>query len=519
MKICFLTSKPLKRGVILLVGLALLAGALRNAAPAYAAGVVGNGNPASCTETALDTALSGGGLITFNCGAAPKTILLSFTKQIAENTEIRGGDLITLSGNNTVSHLQVFFGKSLTLRDLTLSRGSGTYGAIENFGTLHLFNTKAIDNVATASGGAIQNYGITTLNNSVIANNKASQSGGGIHNDSGQVTITGSQLTNNSAQSQAGGGIWNNGMLTVTNSTLAGNQAASTGGGGIFNSGALNLVGVTVENNVVIYAGPANGGGLNHSAGTATLSGVTFRGNTSNTYGGGLYIQGGTLSATETTFTHNRAVIGGAISNSGVFTLTNALVYTNTADSVGGVANGLAGVIGATNTATLINVTVSDNASGGSSAAGVQSNNGSLVLIHATVAGNGGGGIGRGSASNQLQLNNTIVANNTPQNCLSGVFSNGFNLANDFSCLLTQVSDKGNTNPLLGPLANNGGPTLTYLPQAGSPAIDGGQCVTGVTTDQRGVARPYGAACDIGAVEVGATVDDSHRIFLPTILK
>ena len=492
--------------------------------PTHAGGVVGTGTPGSCTETAFDLAMAGGGLVTFNCGPGPHTILLSFTKQIVENTEIQGGDLITLSGGNATSHFQVFVDKSLTLRNLTLSRGSGIYGAIENFGTLHLSNSQATLNNATMSGGAIQNYGMTILDNSVIAGNKAALFGGGLYNDSGYVMVTGSQIYSNTAQSEAGGGIWNSGTLTVTNTTLNGNRAAFRGGGGIYNTGTLSLVGVTFENNAVSYAGPASGGGLNHTTGTATLNQVTFRGNTSNTYGGGLYIEGGNLSATGTLFTRNQAVVGGAASNSGVFTLTNSLVYTNTASSVAGVANGMAGVAGAANSATLINVTVSDNASGSSAGGGVQSDNGSLALIHATIVGNrGGGGVGRGgsSASNQLRLKNTIVANNIPQNCLNGVFSDGFNIAGDISCLLGQVSDRYNTNPLLGPLANNGGPTLTYMPQAGSPAIDGGQCVAGVTTDQRGAARLVGAACDTGAVEVGAVVPNpsSSLVYLPLLIR
>lgn len=68
----------------------------------------------------------------------------------------------------------------------------------------------------------------------------------------------------------------------------------------------------------------------------------------------------------------------------------------------------------------------------------------------------------------------------------------------DASCRLTLVTDL-----LLGPLADNGGPTLTHLPLEDSPAIDDGECVTGLTADQRGRPRPQGATCDIGAVEYG----------------
>ena len=72
---------------------------------AHAAGMVGNGTPESCTEAALDTALTGGGLVTFNCGGE-KTIILTSTKTISNDTTIQGGNLITLSGGNSV---RIFF--------------------------------------------------------------------------------------------------------------------------------------------------------------------------------------------------------------------------------------------------------------------------------------------------------------------------------------------------------------------------------------------------------------------------
>jgi hypothetical protein len=98
-----------------------------------------------------------------------------------------------------------------------------------------------------------------------------------------------------------------------------------------------------------------------------------------------------------------------------------------------------------------------------------------------------------------------------PPNC-AGVTttSNGFNFSDDASCGFTAATDKENAgDPGLGPLANNGGPTQTRLPQSGSPLIDAiptASCqadgASGITTDQRGVTRPQGPGCDIGAVEV-----------------
>ena len=100
--------------------------------PSQAADAVVGG---ACTETEFNTALNtvqstGGGTITFNCGASPLSIVFTAQKFISANTIIQGGDLITLSGGNAISLFQVFLGQSLTLNHITLSRGFGTYGAI-----------------------------------------------------------------------------------------------------------------------------------------------------------------------------------------------------------------------------------------------------------------------------------------------------------------------------------------------------------------------------------------------------
>ena len=93
----------------------------------------------------------------------------------------------------------------------------------------------------------------------------------------------------------------------------------------------------------------------------------------------------------------------------------------------------------------------------------------------------------------------------------------GYNLSSDdASTLLNQSTDQNSTNPMLGPLANNGGPTFTHALLAGSPAIDKGKNFTSATTDQRGFFRTFdnfsipnatgGDGTDIGAFEVQATV-------------
>ena len=109
-------------------------------------------------------------------------------------------------------------------------------------------------------------------------------------------------------------------------------------------------------------------------------------------------------------------------------------------------------------------------------------------------------------------MKNTIVAANTLDNCdteqITGgiISSQGNNISTDDSCNFTKPTDKQNTNPRLGPLQNNGGPTDTRALLAGSPAVDAGANTACTPRDQRGVARKDGDAngtviCDIGAFE------------------
>lgn len=154
------------------------------------------------------------------------------------------------------------------------------------------------------------------------------------------------------------------------------------------------------------------------------------------------------------------------------------------------------------------NVTISGN--GG---AGIFSD-GDTRFVNSTIVGNGESGVGPSEGS--LTFLNTIVAGNTrlddgqipqPADCdFEGfgvvVISEGGNIDGDGSCGFTQPTDQPETDPQLGALADNGGATLTHLPNAGSPAIDAGVTNGCPATDQRSLARPQGPACDAGSVEI-----------------
>ncbi|MBI5634745.1 MAG: carboxypeptidase regulatory-like domain-containing protein [Nitrospirae bacterium] len=202
------------------------------------------------------------------------------------------------------------------------------------------------------------------------------------------------------------------------------------------------------------------------------------------------------------------ASYGGGISNYGTLTVTNSTISANAAaTSGGGICN--------FGTATVTDSTFTGNtaADGG----GGISNHDTLTVTNSTISANtavSGGGIY--SAAGTFTLSNSIVANQTSGvNCRDeyqpqSIFSTGYNLENTNSCGFTSTGDMQNTAPLLGALASNGGLTQTMALGVGSPAIDAGLCVQ--ATDQRGIVRPQGSACDIGAYEVGCTPPPSGMV-------
>jgi hypothetical protein len=329
-----------------------------------------------------------------------------------------------------------------------------------------------------------------------------------------------SGLTIQNGTGGLGGGITNLGTLTVTNSTLR-NNTAFNGGGGIFSNGTLNVTDCAFVNNVVGSNNDAGGGGIFNNGGTLNVTNSTFAGNvtsgSSGHAGGGAILNDGTLSVTNSTFTGNSAtgtfVGGGGIFNGGTATITGSTFSGNiiTGTNVGG------GAIKINGTATIANSTFSGNqATGGVGGAIFEFSVSTLTMKNNTVVGNSadnsGGGIRAGGS---LNVTNMIVAGNAAPSGpdVSGtVTSGGHNLISktDGSTGFTAAGDQTGTiaaplNPLLGPLASNGGPTQTFALLTSSPAINVGDPVACAATpvsgkDQRGLAR-RADRCSIGAYE------------------
>src|SRR5829696_1674266 len=208
----------------------------------------------------------------------------------------------------------------------------------------------------------------------------------------------------------------------------------------------------------------------------------------------GLTINGGSANITVSGNNTVRVFEVGTSTISGAkLTLNNLTVANGRADNAGG---------GILNLGTLEvnNSTISGNRAGTDNGGIGNASAGTLTVNNSTISGNSannnGGGIGNGSTAT---LNNTIVANNEGGNCAGlPVTDDGGNLewpGNDCGFALS-------ADPLLGPLADNGGPTQTHALQPDSPAIDAAVECPPPATDQRGVSRPQGDACDIGSFEL-----------------
>ena len=267
--------------------------------------------------------------------------------------------------------------------------------------------------------------------------------------------------------------------LTIRNGSLpeglAGNEA---GGGGIRNGATLTLNAVKLQGNRVNGTSPADAGG-----GLLNIATCVLR---------------------ESTIEQNRAARGGGIANQADSTLKiqASTLHDNQAGGGAGFFNEGGAVI--------VNSTFSGNRAreGTLSSGGGLLNRGNLDLLQSTIANNqaskAGGGIRN---EGDLTLANTLLAGNLSGDCdlPRAIASLGHNLDSDTTCGLSAATDLSGMDPKIDALAAHGGPTKTYGLLLGSPAVDQGRDLhaEGISTDQRGIARPQGRAFDIGAFETG----------------
>jgi hypothetical protein len=265
----------------------------------------------------------------------------------------------------------------------------------------------------------------------------------------------------------------------------------------------LRLADLTLQNGKIGAGGLYGGGAIRvNNSGTIDLNHVVLQNNqTENT--GGAIDNSGTAVINFTTLDSNSSTqtgSGGAIYNAGFIIIQNTTISNNTSTNWGG------GLDNSSN-ATLINVTFSGNSS--NEGGGMFNDGYDVSLYNVTFMGNNTAIYN----TSELRLKNSILAGSTSGvNCIivsPGVITTlGHNLDSGTTCGFTGLGDLQNTDPLLGPLSDNQGPTFTHALLNDSPAIDAGD--TGIDcpdTDQRGAMRPadgdgdLNSLCDIGAYE------------------
>jgi uncharacterized repeat protein (TIGR01451 family) len=433
------------------------------------------------------------------------TVLGCFTNQVVTTSADNGagslrqaildacsvGSTITFDMTQVVSPITLSTGELIVDKNVTITGPGASLLTVDANQTSRVFNI-----------GAGKTAGISGL---TVANGKVvdSAAGGGIYIDTGgALTLTDSTLSGNSSSTlsgamSSGGGIANLGTLTIINSTLSGNFASGgttsgSSGGGIANSGTVTITNSTLSGNSASNGSPGNNGGGIQNSGTVTITSSTLSGN---------FASGGASAS------------GGGILNTGTVTITNSTLSGNSASTSGGTSfgGGITSGGGSGTTLTITNSTISGNSvSGGSDQ---------------------GGGIYNGGTVN---IRSTIIAQNTATTSgpdFQGTLnSQGHNLIGNQSGAMITGDTTGNlpdgTNPLLGPLQNNGGPTQTMALLVGSPALDAGDnCVLDnscmpaldgpITTDQRGFERQIDgpdadttATVDIGAFEAQVSLQD-----------
>ena len=419
-------------------------------------------------QAALDVAV-GGDEITVGAGTFPERLTVPAVSPLRI---VGAGETTILDAGAAGTALTVPAGVDLTVELVVIRNGStaGDGAGVANDGTLTLRNVDISDNVAGNRGGGIYNSGTVVIEDSVIQRN-----------------LSGDQTAGD--RGLGGAGIASTGptaAVTVRRSAILENRVyeptTDFRGGGAINS---NFGDVTIEDSLIF-----------DNDGDYSAGGIDMRGS------------GGLLTMRRTNVIGNRAGSGGGIvvRSSAMADIDSSLIAGNSVGSAGGGLR-LDALVSITNT------TISGNAAG-SSGGGIRAGAG-LTLDSVTITDNEapfGGGVW---TNRTVTADNSVIAGNRGDadwpDCLGAITTSGPLFVGVPATCTTTASTLLVGDPGLAALSDNGGPTLTHLPTAGSSLVDAG--LTGLPIDQRGLRRPSGPAADLGAVEVQTAVDEQRPTF------
>lgn len=430
-----------------------------------------------------------------------------------------GRDALTIDGADAG---RVFYSTNalgLAIYDLTIANGGddeGRGGCIFTTGDLFLIRTEVSgcrsgDGTAGAYGGGVFASRDLVMRESTVSGNSVSAAdlaeGGGVY-AYGDADVEGSTISDNTVTSVSGsalgGGLFANGNAIIVTSQVTENAAdnidGKAAGGGVFSLGTSMASSSAISGNTVYSQNSiASGGGIRSS--TTTLMGSTLDANMVVTdcclAAGGGVLAVGSITAIDSTVSNNQAlsaggVIGGGLvtylpGDAGAVVLAGSTISGNSANGGSGTGGGVALALGSP----------------------FSIDNSTIAFNQASTT---GGGIAGGDGSTASQLYSTLVANNQATNGADMAPIPGYGafevLGADnlvmASANITLPVDTLTDSPLLLPLANNGGPTMTHALANTSPAIDQGNNGNGYPFDQRGCPfeREVGLAADIGAFEV-----------------
>jgi len=443
-----------------------------------------------------------------------------------------GAGLTILDGNNLDRLLDILPGRTVVVNNLTVTRGR----------------------VYDENGGGIRNQGDLTLNYVTLHDNAVISTvawgGGGLSNQASpqdaSAALNDCLVISNTAP--IAGGLQNVGWLTAVTATMRVNRttirgnSASLWAGGLYNGEEVNaastvaimtLADSLIENNTAL-SGYGMAGGVDNVGWPDSNCSAT------------LIVDRSTIRNNAASSDCDYCGYAGGVRNTlGTIVVRDSTISGNSASGTGFVGGQGAGLLILSGAATLVNSTISGNEASGSGLANLSGIGGgiaiatpwfeaTLTLTNTTVANNstntGGGGIASlnlGSGTPAITFKNSLVGGNSAppgagESCYNPdlgagtglLISLGNNLEDYSSCFFDQPTDLPDTDPLLYPLAYYGGSTQTHALWPGSPAIDAGDDAACPPADQRGVTRPQGYACDIGAYE--AVI---FRVFLPLAIR